>query len=611
VSPFIFPARSSLTGALLVLEPAGLTITCVSDNVQTVLGLRPAALLGKSLAAVAGIEGLGELVAGSACGRSRRERSGAEVARGSKSDNRRGVPRIRTSSERKSEARRLHRVREVLGLSQREMAKEFKVAHGAIAGWESGTRTLPGPVSKLLELYEEELGLSENDDDGIERLRTSFVARNFAISRVAGNVVIRSVGYLVSRWLGGDGQSNAITARAQAALARNLADALGELRGVVMKAGQTLGYVDFMLSEATRAELNALTTSSPPLRASAVAQVFLEDQGQLPRQLFAEWSPRPFAVASIGQVHRAVLRNGQHVAVKVQYPGTADALATDLRGVQALDRLSSFIFRGQERGVFWTELRERLAEECDYRLEAQNQEEFRLRWLGHPGLQIPKVLVQCSSRNILVSELIQGESFDSFLEHATPNECDRAGDVIYRFYIESFCRHGVFNADPHPGNYLFVNGDVAMLDFGCVKRMTSPQVSWWRAFLRCYLERRFDAARDSLIEMGMIPDPARYDFESHHRMVLTTYEFCLREGPFRFDAAYMRRLINARGRDNRGKFKANLPKDWIFASRMGLGQARLRAKGDFRGAMLDVLYEPGEARPAPYTDTELSLLGTA
>ena len=111
--------------------------------------------------------------------------------------------------------------------------------------------------------------------------------------------------------------------------------------------------------------------------------------------------------------------------------------------------------------------------------------------------------------------------------------------------------------------------------------------------------------------MDMIPDPAHYDFESHHRMVLTTYEFVLREPSFQFTTAFMRRLIDARGRDNRGKFRVNLPKDWIFANRMALGLfallARLEAKADFRGALLDVLYEPGEPRPAPYTEAELGL----
>lgn len=507
----------------------------------------------------------------------------------------------------------MRRVREVLGLSQREMAREFKVAHGAIAGWESGNRTLPGPVSKLLELYEEELGLCE-DETGIGTLKTSGAARNLALSQLAGNVLIRTVGGMLARWLGGDEPSNAVTARAQVALARNVAEALGELKGLVMKAAQTLGYVDFLLSEAAQLELNTLMTASPPLRPSVVTQLFLEDHGQLPRQLFCEWSQKPFAVGSVGQVHRAALDDGQLVAVKVQYPGIVETLDADLKSIKTLDRLSSFIFRGQERGVFWTELRERLSEECDYRIEAQNQEEFRLRWAGQPGLRIPRVLTPRSSRRILVSELVEGESFDSFRNRATPSERDRAGALIYRFFVESFCRHGVFNADPHPGNYLFVDGDVVMLDFGCVKRMKPAQVGWWRALLRCYLERRFDAARQLLIDAGMIPDPSRYDFDCHHRMVLTTYQFCLRDTPFRFDTAYMRRLIAARGRENRGKFRVNLGKDWLFANRMALGLfallARLEARGDFRGVLLEMLYEPWEARPAPYSDTELSLLGS-
>lgn len=522
------------------------------------------------------------------------------------------VAPIRTPSERKHEARRLRRVRDVLGLSQREMAKEFKVAHGAIAGWESGARALPGPVSKLLELYEEELGL--NVEDTTSGLETTFAARHVALSKMAGNILVRAVAGLLARWLIGDARANAVSARAQAALARNLAGTLGELKGLAMKAGQTLGYVDYLLPESSREELSALMSTNAPLRAAAVAQIFLEERGVVPRQLFSEFDMRPFAVASIGQVHRAHLKSGREVAVKVQHEGVEEALAADLRGVELLDRLSSFIFRGQQRGVLLAELRERLAEECDYRVEARNQEEFRLRWSGYPGLQIPEVDLECSSRRILVSDFSPGESFDSFLEHATAGERDRAAAVLFRFFVESFCRDGVFSADPHPDNFLFANGDVVLLDFGCVKRMALEGVRWWRSFLRAYLERKFTTARELLIQMKMVPDPGRYDFESHHRMVLATYEFCLREEPFQFDHAFMRRLIRARGHDNRGKFQVNLPKDWIFATRMALGVfsllGRLQARGDFRTPLLEALYEPHEPRPAPFTDAELSFYFT-
>jgi hypothetical protein len=235
---------------------------------------------------------------------------------------------------------------------------------------------------------------------------------------------------------------------------------------------------------------------------------------------------------------------------------------------------------------------------------------LRLRWSGQPGLQIPKVRAQYSSRRILVSDLSEGESFDSFLGHAAAAERDRAGAALFAFFVESFCRHGVFHGDPHPDNYLFSNGDVVLLDFGCVKRMDDEQTNWWRSFMRAYLERRFATARELLIQIEMIPEPDRYDFEYHHRMVLTTYECCLREAPFAFDHAFMRRLIRARGHDNRGKFRVNLPKDWIFANRMALGLfallSRLEAKGDFRNPLLGALYEPNEPRPDPYTEAEVS-----
>jgi predicted unusual protein kinase regulating ubiquinone biosynthesis (AarF/ABC1/UbiB family) len=431
------------------------------------------------------------------------------------------------------------------------------------------------------------------------------------VSRIAGNVLVSVMVSALTRWLSGGKRTNAVSARAQAALARNVADSMAELKGVAMKAAQTLGYLDFMLSDDARAQLNGLLTSSRPLRASLIAQIFLEEQGRLPSQLFSEWSTQAFATASIGQVHRARLADGRPVAVKVQHPGIAEAVETDLRGAELLDRLVSAIFRGQEPGVILAELRERLSEECDYLAEARNQEEFRLRWAGRAGFQIPMVYLELSSRRILVSELSPGESFDSFLAHATEHERDRAGELIYSFFIESFCRDHVFNADPHPGNYLFLDGDVVLLDFGCVRRLERTRVSWWKNLMRAYLERRFEVAQQLLIEAGAVPDPAHYDFGCHHRMVLTTYEFMLQSVPFRFDTQYMRRLLNARGRDNRGLFRSSVAKDLVFANRMALGLfallSRLQARADYREITLNLLYEANEQRPAPYAETELSL----
>jgi predicted unusual protein kinase regulating ubiquinone biosynthesis (AarF/ABC1/UbiB family) len=255
-----------------------------------------------------------------------------------------------------------------------------------------------------------------------------------------------------------------------------------------------------------------------------------------------------------------------------------------------------------------SELRERFSEECDYRIEAGNQEEFRLRWLGRPGVRIPRVYRELSTRRVLVSELIQGEGFESFLGHASPADRDRAGALLFRFAFESVFRQRAFHADPHPGNYLFADGDLILLDFGCVKRLSEPQVEWWKAYFRAYLERDLNAARELVIAMHMVPEPAVYDFDYHHRMALAELQFCLCEDPFRFTPEFLQTVVRAKYLDNPGRFRSNVPRDWVFVNRLLVGVfavlARLQAEGAFRGVLLDLLYEPGTPRPPAYSSSE-------
>ena len=150
------------------------------------------------------------------------------------------MPRVRNKSQKGVEATRLKRLRTTLGLTQRELATEFKVAHGAIASWESGNQTLPGPVIKLLDLYEEELGIG-TDDGGIVRLKTSMLARNAALSRTAAAAFTQSMAAWLERMLASDENRNAITARTHTAIARGIVNSLGDLKGLAMKVGQMLG----------------------------------------------------------------------------------------------------------------------------------------------------------------------------------------------------------------------------------------------------------------------------------------------------------------------------------------------------------------------------------
>ena len=219
-----------------------------------------------------------------------------------------------------------------------------------------------------------------------------------------------------------------------------------------------------------------------------------------------EFDWEPLAAASIGQVHAARLHDGRAVAVKIQYPGVADAIQADLKNNELLatflglmfglsPRKMSFDLRGAAR-----EISARITEELDYRLEAANQTEFADIYRGHPFIHVPEVIGELCTDRVLTQELVQGKSWSDALT-AGQELRDQWAEAIYRFVYGSYHRFCVFNADPHPGNYLFHDdGSVSFLDFGCVKRFGREQVEMMNAIARACLQRR--RARDMAGERG-------------------------------------------------------------------------------------------------------------
>jgi len=507
-------------------------------------------------------------------------------------------------------------VRTCLGLSQRQMAAELDVAHGAVGLWESGARPMPGPVLRLLSLYEQELGLSPGRPgggaDALEALPVSRASRNAKLSRTVASVAARATVLALGRMFVDREHARVLSRDAHAAIAARIAETLGEMKGLAMKIGQSASYLDFAIPEEARAALASLCSRSRPMAPSVVAEIFLRELGESPRRLFAEWSPQPFAAASIGQVHRARLRSGELVAVKVQYPRIVEAIDADLRNSVMAERASALIFRGVEPGVFSGELRERFLEECDYRHEAANQQELRRLWAGRDGVVIPRVFEQLTTTRILVTELAPGEDFETFAGRASQAEKDRAGEIMYRFAYESIFRHGLFNADPNPGNYLFHERGVTFLDFGCVKRFPADHLAHWRRVLRAILERDFSRAAALLVESGYISKAEGFDFAFHHRLSLNLHQPLLAKGPFTFTPEFIERTWRLSWPENRNRFRMTTPKHWVFTYRLNWGLyavlAKLGARGDWRSPILDLLYGEGEARPSPYTDSELALL---
>ncbi|MBI3556568.1 MAG: AarF/ABC1/UbiB kinase family protein [Deltaproteobacteria bacterium] len=440
----------------------------------------------------------------------------------------------------------------------------------------------------------------------LESLTTSWLGRGLKLSTTTAAVAARVVGAGLQKVVTNNKGASQITQRTQEAIARQMADQLGELKGLMMKMGQMVSYMDFALPEVARAAFEKLQHSTPPMGANVIAQIIFEEFGRGPRELFAEWSPNPIAAASIGQVHRARLHSGEEVAVKVQYPGISKTLDSDLKNAGLLDTLSTFLFRGQERGTFVAELRERLMEECDYLKEAANQEHFRELYSQDARVVIPRVFREFSTRRVLTTEFIQAKSFKEFNETASQSQRNRAGEVMWDVAFASIFRHCIFNGDPHPGNYLFTEDRVVFLDFGCVKRFDAAFVDEWRRLVRSVLERDRAGTDRIIVELGMAPKPESFDFDYNHTMILELYEPWLYDENFTFSQDYVARTWKKMMVDNKNKFSIRMPKDWVFTNRLQWGLyavlAAMKADSNWRSRILALVYQPGEVRPAAFIE---------
>lgn len=254
--------------------------------------------------------------------------------------------------------------------------------------------------------------------------------------------------------------------------AEDVARELGSMKGVLMKLGQLASFIAEGLPDEAQRALAMLQADVPPMAPSLAAGVVQAELGAAPEEVFLEWSPTPVAAASIGQVHRAVLRDGRVVAVKVQYPGAAEAIMADLDNADALyGLLSTVALRGLDAKAVVEELRARMGDEVDYRREAADQAAFAAAWDGHPSVRVPTVVHELSTGRVLVTEWASGMTWAEFEATATGPARQRAAETIFRFGQAGLHRLGMFNGDPHPGNYRFApDGSVTFLDFGLVKR---------------------------------------------------------------------------------------------------------------------------------------------
>ncbi len=384
--------------------------------------------------------------------------------------------------------------------------------------------------------------------------------------------------------------------------AEDVATELGQMKGAVMKLGQMISFVADGLPPAAQEAFASLQQDVPPMAPSLAEQVVVEELGAPPRSLFLEWEPVPVAAASIGQVHRAVMPDGRRVAVKVQYPGVDRAISNDLDHAERLYAMfSSFTLSGISIHALVEELRERMADELDYRHEAAAQQAFAERYRGHPFVRIPQVVPERSARRVLTSEWVGGATFAEVLERGSRSEHQRIAEILFRFAQGSFHEHRTFNGDPHPGNYRFHgDGTVTFLDFGLVKHFTDVEYRSLVPTIDHVLAGDAPGLVTAMERAGFLHPGHGLDPQRVFRTVSAPYRAYLTE-KYTFTPDYTREamtsLLDVRGPYADVLAALDMPPSFVLLDRVVWGISsmlgRLHARNHWRGILCEYLHGDG------------------
>ena len=368
-----------------------------------------------------------------------------------------------------------------------------------------------------------------------------------------------------------------VAAEVQQRTADQVFKVLGELKGGAMKFGQAMSIFEAALPEEFagpyRASLTKLQDAAPPMPAKVVHGVLREEFGSHWRRKFQEFDDVPAAAASIGQVHRAVWRDGRDVAVKLQYPGANEALRSDLNQVSRLGRVIGAVVPGLDVRPLLDELKDRVVEELDYRMEADAQDGFAFAYADDPEFVVP-TLVEGTER-VLVSQWVDGRPLADIILAGSKQERDRAGLLYVRFLFSGPERAGLLHADPHPGNYRITpDGRLGVLDYGAVARLPEGLPRSIGELMKRALAGKADEMLDGLRDEGFVKPHIRLEPEEVYDYLAPFLEPAAVE-TFHFDRAWMRgqfsRINDPRRPGYTVGLKLNLPPSYLLIHRVWMG----------------------------------------
>lgn len=416
--------------------------------------------------------------------------------------------------------------------------------------------------------------MADSEDGPVSH--TSRVGRNAKLARLGSQVGTAWTVNKAKRVFADAERKEELDREFELKSAEQVVKSLGNMKGAFMKLGQMASYLDQGMPEPVRKALSALQQDAPPMSRDLLLETVTAELGKSPAELFASFDEEPIAAASIGQVHRAMTHDGRPVAVKVQYPGVADAIRNDLDNADVLFRLMKITFPSLDPKPLVEELKARLVEEVDYTLEAKNQTLFSDYYEGHPFIHVPAVVPEFSTNKVLTTELADGVRFEEALTWSQ-EEKDLTAETLYRFVFGSMYQLRAFNGDPHPGNYLFrPGGQVTFLDFGLVKHYTPEDIDKFMELIEAMVVdhdmvryRQLAEAQDLLKPGAPVTDEEVGEYFKHF------YEFVLHDGPYtttpEYAAKTVRQIFANGGENDLISKHTNVPARYVVVQRINLG----------------------------------------
>ena len=420
--------------------------------------------------------------------------------------------------------------------------------------------------------------MARGDDSSIPKGR---IRRTAQVGSVVGTEGARYAGTRAANIARSKEGRDAALERRHLEAAEKMVKTLGSMKGAALKIGQLASFIDTEFlppeyRELYQKELSKLQTEAPSMPWKKVRKVLDEEWDEPVEELFEDFDHDASAAASIGQVHRAVLPDGRAVAVKVQYPGVADAVAADMQNAGMIMRLAKALAPGLDAKAAADELKERVLEELDYELEAQNQRAFARGYRGHPFIHVPDVVTRLSTERVLVSEWVEdGIKFDQVRE-LPQAERDRYAEIVFRFCFGSIYHLQHFNADAHPGNYLLMpDGKVAFIDFGMTKHLDKDQIELEITALEAVFDEDPERLRVALHDLGFLNNPQKVDAEVLMEHVRAIGGWYMEDRDVTIDSERVMEAITAVS-DPRSSFyrlmrRENIPANELMGRRMESG----------------------------------------